>query len=382
MNEESSQAQEKTEQPTPKRLQDAKKKGQVPRSKELNTVAVMLGSAAYMFVFGGWTMQQLQQLVSSALLAAGDTSIHPMEAAAGLGSLVLAALLMLAPFMLALMVLALAGPAMMGGLVVSGDAATPKFERLNPIAGLKRIFSLQGLMELVKTLLKFGVLVGIAMSILWLLTDSLVGLATKPPVAGLAEAAGYIQFAFLALAGGLLLIAAIDAPFQLYSHFKKLRMTRQEVKDEFKETDGNPEMKGRLRRMQQEMAQRRMMAEIPGADVVITNPTHYAVALKYADKPDRAPRVVAKGADLVAARIRELALEHKITICSAPPLARAIFHNTELGQEIPAGLYLAVARVLAYVFQLRTARQYAGPMPEFPLDLPIPDDLQVPERNR
>jgi flagellar biosynthetic protein FlhB len=231
------------------------------------------------------------------------------------------------------------------------------------------------LKELVTTLLKFGVLTGLASGLLWWLAPEVLGLGYGSVEAGVKAAGDLVLDAVLFMTGGLLLIAAIDAPFQVWSHRKQLRMTRQEILDELKESEGSPELKGRVRQVQRDMARRRMMSAVPGADVVITNPTHYAVALKYGDRPDRAPRVVAKGKDLVAARIRELAEEHQVPICSAPPLARAIYFNTEIDQEIPAALYLAVARVLAWVFQVRNARAKGGRAPDSPADLPVPEEL-------
>lgn len=376
------QAQEKTEQPTPKRLEQAREKGQVPRSKELNTMAVMATGAAGLMLFGGWMLSGLAQLLVTGLTFPGSSEAATSDAVELLASSVLSALWLLAPLLLMLMVSALAGPALLGGLVFSAEAARPKLERLSLLKGLKRIFSLQGLMELGKTLLKFAVLTGMAAALLWWMADDLLALGGKAPRQGMAEAAAMVQLAFLCLTGGLLLVAAVDAPFQLWNHFKQLRMTRQEVKDELKQTEGNPEMRARLRRVQQEIASGRMMEDVPQADVIITNPTHYAVALRYSDQPDRAPRVVAKGQDQVALRIRELARTHRVAICSAPPLTRAIYFNTDIGQEIPAGLYLAVARVLAWVMQLKTAHRTGAPPPEFPTDLPVPPDLEQTRRHR
>ncbi len=376
------QAQERTEQPTPKRLQQAREKGQVPRSRELNTMAVMGAGAGGFLLFGGWIMAGLRELMITGLTFPGTSQGATGDAVELLSGTVLSALWLLAPMLMLLMVAALAGPALLGGLVFSAEAARPKLERLSVLKGLKRIFSVQGLMELGKTLLKFTVLTGLAITLLWWMADDLLALGGKAPLVGMTEAARKVQIAFLVLTAGLLLVAAVDAPFQLWNHFKQLRMTRQEVKDELKESEGNPEMRARLRRAQQDIASGRMMEEVPRADVVITNPTHYAVALCYSDQPDRAPRVVAKGQDLVAARIRELAAEHRVAICSAPPLARAIYFTTGIGEEIPAGLYLAVARVLAWVMQLKTARRTGGTAPEFPEDLPVPPEMDQTRRNR
>ncbi len=382
MSENNQPAQEKTEQPTPKRLLDARRKGQVPRSRELNTMTVMLVGAGAMLVLGEWMLGGLQGVMIDRLGSAGMAGSAGADPIASLSGAVGEAMLLLWPLLLVLMVAALGGPALLGGLVFSAEAARPKLDRLSVPKGLKRIFSAQGLMELGKTLLKFVVLAGISGALLWSLSDRLLGLGNGAYLQGMAEAARMVQLAFLTLAGGLVLIAAVDVPFQLWNHFKQLRMTRQEVKDELKQTEGNPEMRGRIRRMQQEVASRRMMEQVPLADVIITNPTHYAVALRYTDRPDRAPRVVALGRDLVAARIRELAEEHRIPLCAAPPLARAIYFNCRLGEEIPAALYLAVARVLAWVMQVKSARSTGVNSPPVPKALPVPDELLKPRRNR
>jgi flagellar biosynthesis protein FlhB len=365
-------AQERTEAPTPRRREQARRKGQVARSRELNTMAVMLTGAAGMLALGPWISDRLQQLLIRGLatpgrneLDVGDALLEPVQTA----------LWTFAPLFALLLIAALAGPALLGGIVFSAEAAKPKLERLNPINGLKRIFSVQGLMELGKTLLKFVVLTGAAAALLWSLADELLQLGKLSPLDGLAEAAKLVQLAFVVLAVGLALIAAVDVPFQLWSHLRKLRMTRQEIKDELKETEGSPEVRAKVRRIQQEIASRRMMSDVPSADVVLTNPTHFAVALRYTDRPDRAPRVVAKGRALVASRIRELAAEHGVPVCSSPSLTRAIYFNTDIGAEIPTALYLAVARVLAYVFELRTARAHGQAEPDFPTDLPVPDEL-------
>ncbi len=260
------------------------------------------------------------------------------------------------------------------------SALAPKPERLSPAAGLKRLFSSHGLMELAKTLVKFVFLSGGAALLLWQLSGRLLRLGREAPREAIVAAGGLVEHAYLTLAAGLVLIALIDVPYQIYSHRKRLRMTRQEIKEELKESDGNPEMRARVRRLQRERAGRRMMQDVPTADVVITNPTHFSVALKYTDRPERAPRVVAKGRGLVAGNIRELAARHEVPVCEAPPLARAIYFNTEVGQDIPTGLYLAVARVLAWVMQLEAARRAGAGTPVFPADLPIPPELAVAER--
>ena len=373
-------AQERTESATPRRREQARRKGQVPRSRELNTMTVMLAGAGTMAVLGEWMFARLESMLIAGLAAPAHRGFDVDDVVGALGVPAQDALVTFAPLFALLLVAAFAGPAMLGGLVLSADALAPKLERLNPVRGLKRIFSLQALVELGKTLLKFAVLAGLSIALLAALADDLLALGLMSPLDGLAAAAAHVKLAFVVLAAGLVVIAAVDVPFQIWNHLKRLRMTRQEVKDELKETEGNPEVRGKIRRLQQQAAQRRMMQEVPRADVVLTNPTHYAVALRYTDRPERAPRVVAKGRDLVAARIREIAEDHRVPVCEAPLLTRAIYFNTELGAEIPVALYLAVARVLAYVFELEAARRHGRAAPPFPTDLPIPEGLRTEPR--
>jgi flagellar biosynthetic protein FlhB len=275
------------------------------------------------------------------------------------------------------MVVVIMTPLGLGGWSFSTKAISFKLEKLDPIKGLGRMFALRGLMELLKVLAKFALVAAISGSILWSLIGELLGLADEPLHAALAHVARLCSWSFLASSCALIIIAAIDVPFQLWQHNKQLKMTKQEVKDENKETDGRPEVKGRIRALQQEFSRRRMMEQVPRADVVITNPTHYAVALRYDHLSTRAPVVVAKGADLIASQIRLVADQHDVTIVLAPPLARALFASTDIDREIPAGLYVAVATVLAYVYQLRHAYENGDMPPEQPDDLPIPDDLVV-----
>ena len=373
-------AQERTEQPTPKRLKKAREQGQVPRSRELNTMIVTLVGAAAVTLFGGWMIARLQGLLVEGLTSAGALRLDPDRALQTLDAGLLDGLSLLAPLLLALILAAFAGPALLGGLTFSSEAMQPKFERLDPIEGFKKIFSTQGLMELTKTLLKFAVLSVGAVLLLWWLSGDLLALGRGAPLQSIIDTGHLVRTGLLVLSSGLVLIAAIDAPYQFWAHRKRLRMTRQEVRDELKETEGSPETRARVRRLQQQVAARRMMQDVPKADVVITNPTHFAVALRYTDRPDRAPRVVAKGRDLVAEKMRELAGQHAVPLCSAPPLARAIYFTTEIGQDVPAALYLAVARVLVWVMQLKAARQAGHALPDVPTDLPVPDELARNER--
>lgn len=368
---EQDKSQERTEQATPKRRQDARKKGQAPRSRELNTTAVLLAGAGTLVLFGGAIGEGIAAIMIDSLSPSRELAFDAPLLPTVFGQSAMVALALLLPLFAAVLVAALAGPAMLGGLVFSAQALQPKLEKLNPIAGLKRIFSLNGLMEFAKTLAKFVVVTGAGLLVLRHIAPDLLmaGEASiETAVPGLAAAAAWV---LVVLASVMLLIAAVDVPFQLWNHSKQLRMTRQEVRDEMKETEGRPEVKGRIRRLQMEMAQRRMMMAVPEADVVVTNPTHYSVALKYDPDGMAAPRVVAKGADQIALKIREVAAASGVPRVEAPPLARALYFTTRLDEEIPAELFLAVARVLAWVYQLKAAAGTAPP--------PQPEGLDVPD---
>ncbi|UJJ31012.1 flagellar biosynthesis protein FlhB [Halopseudomonas maritima] len=373
---ESESGQERTEEPTSKRLKESRDKGQVARSRELNTLAVVMVAAIGLLMLGPAMAQKLMNIMSfnfsierEALYSSDSLGLH-LFASVGEG------LEVLGPLFFLLLVASIVGPVMLGGWLFSVSSLVPKFERMNPLAGLKRMFSLKALVELLKALGKFLVVLGAALMVLHLRTEDLLSMGQESLQAAVVHCAWVLGSSLLILSASLILIAAVDVPFQLWDHKQKLRMTKQEVKDEFKDSEGKPEVKGRIRQLQREMAERRMMDKVPQADVVITNPTHFAVALKYDPLSTGAPVLLAKGADLVAQRIREVAGEHQIVVLESPPLARAVYYSTELDREIPAGLYLAVAQVLAYVFQLRQFRagqgKRPGPMPE----PPIPDDLK------
>jgi flagellar biosynthetic protein FlhB len=299
-------------------------------------------------------------------------SAHAM---ALLSRLFVDAMLALAPFLLLVLIASLAAPMMLHGWLFSTKALAPKFNRLDPFTGIKRIVSVQGLVELVKSLAKVALLGGVAAWLIWVNLDAMFSLSLEAPTTAVAHMGHLIGKVFLLVSGAMIFVVLIDVPFQFWNHFKQLRMSKDELRREAKESEGDPMLKARIRQQQREAARRRMMAEIPTADVVVTNPTHYAVALKYAEGKMGAPRVVAKGADLVAARIREVAAEHNVPLLEAPPLARALFRHTEIGDEIPATLYAAVAEVLAYVFQLRRYRAAGGAYPEAPTALPVPREL-------
>ncbi len=372
----SSSGEERTEQPTPKRLREAKEKGQVPRSRELNSTIVLMVAAVGLMLLGGMLVDDLANIMHDALTIERAKVMDPAALVQQFGVVVGKALWMLSPLLALLVLAAMTGPVSMGGFSFSTKAIAFKASKLNPIKGLGRIFSAKGLMELVKTLAKFLLVAAVSILLLWSLKIELLSLANESLRQALAHAGTLFVWAFLALSSVLVLVAAIDVPFQLWQHKKQLKMTFKEVKDESKETEGRPEVKGKIRALQMEISQRRMMDKVPDADVVITNPTHYAVALRYDREGNGAPRVVAKGADLIAMRIREVAQSHDVTIVSAPPLARALYATTELEQEIPAELYVAVAHILAYVYQLDAAHAQGNDEPPLPADLPVPDEYQ------
>ncbi|MBP7823829.1 MAG: flagellar biosynthesis protein FlhB [Pseudomonas sp.] len=373
---ESESGADKSEQPTSKRLEEARKKGQIARSKELNTLVVTLGGAGGLLVFGAGMADALLGIMRGNFELSREVLLDERYMALYLLATGKLALELLAPLIMTLLVIALAGPVSLGGWLFSSEALQPKFSRMNPLSGLKRMFSVQALVELGKAVGKFLVVLTVAVAVLMANQDDLLSIGHEPLPQAIAHSAQIVGWCSLWMACSLILIAAIDVPFQLWDHKQKLMMTKQEVRDEFKDTEGKPEVKSRIRQLQYEMAQRRMLQEVPQADVVITNPTHFAVALKYDADKGGAPRLVAKGGDFLALKIREIAQEHRVELLESPALARAVFYSTELDQEIPAGLYLAVAQVLAYVYQLKQFRAGKGKRPGPLPDLPIPPDLQ------
>lgn len=368
MAEQNRDGQEKTEQPTPKRRQDARKKGDVPRSRELTTSGVMLTASASLLVLGGPLGGRLASGFASGFSIERRRLFEPGFLAESLAGQATTALAVLLPLGLVVAAAAFAFSVMLGGVSFSAQAFAPKLERINPGQGIKRMFGTKALVELAKSVAKVALIVVIAVAWLGHIAPDIMRLGDMPIPVALTKAAWLAGMTLLVVSLGLLVGTVIDVPWQLFSYTKKLRMTRQEVRDELKETDGRPEVRQRIRQMQQEVATRRMMEAVPYADVIITNPTHYAVALSYEEGRMAAPKVVASGKDLVAARIRELATEHRVPLFSAPPLARSLFFSTKVGAEIPAGLYTAVAQVLAYIFQLRDlapgAPRPAPPVPE------------------
>jgi flagellar biosynthetic protein FlhB len=284
--------------------------------------------------------------------------------------------IVIAPFIAVLVVAAIIAPLALGGWVFSWEALTPKLEKLDPVKGIARLFALRGLMELIKALLKFLLIFAVAVTLSRHFLNDLTGLGAEPLEQSIGHGLNIIGTCFLVLSASLIVVVMFDVPYQLWDHSKKLKMTLQEIKDEMKESEGSPEIKGRQRRIQREMAQNRMMAQVPMADVIVTNPSHYAVALKYDQNANGAPTLVAKGVDLIAAQIRSLATGANVPLVASPPLARALYYSTAIDKEIPKGLYLAVAQVLAYVYQLKTARENHWDEPLPPGKIKVPDEFK------
>ncbi len=360
---------ERTEEPSQRRLDDARKRGQVPRSRELTIFATMMGGSATLVACGSSLSTRLAEMMRHGLVIDPQRLRDSDGMMSALGEACMSALIALLPLFGALIVLVLLASLLLGGWNFSLEALAPDFTRLSPLAGMKRLFGLRGASELGKALLKLAVVGGVCAAIVsWTFRDVLA-LAHMEPRAAIGRGAGLLSWSFVWLCASLAVVALVDVPLQLYQFKQSLRMTRQELRDEAKESDGRPETKQRIRQLQQTMARRRMMHKVPTADVVIVNPTHFAVALKYDSDKMRAPLVLAKGVDLVAQNIRRIAEEHRVPVFESPKLARALYRSTDLNKEIPAGLYVAVAQVLSYIFRVRRlnptlAARVARPNPQ------------------
>jgi flagellar biosynthesis protein FlhB len=369
MAEEAEQGGERTEEPSQRRLQEAREHGQVPRSRELTNFATMIGGSVLLIATGSGVAGRMTQLMRYFMQIDPSRLADPRSMMSSLGEAASLGLGALLPIFAALIVLVLLASVALGGWNFSPAAMMPDFTRLSPLAGVKRLLGLRGATELGKALLKCLLVGGVCAAVVaWLFRDVLA-LGRMAPRAAIGRSASLLSWAFVWLCASLALVAIVDVPLQLFQYKRSLRMTRQELRDEAKEQDGRPETKQRIRQMQQAIARRRMMHKVPIADVVIVNPTHFAVALKYDANRMRAPQVIAKGADLVAQNIRRIAEEHRVPVFESPKLARALYRSTDLNREIPAGLYLAVAQVLSYIFRVRTlnptvAARLARPDPQ------------------
>ncbi len=368
---------ERSEDPTSKKVSDAREKGQIARSKELGTMFVLVGSASAMLLMGNTLVVSLSKMMSRLFSLTKQESLDVHAAFTVVSQSVGTVLMPLMWIFFIIAIAAFVGNILLGGMSFSWEAAAPKANKLSPIAGFKRILGAQAAIEFLKSILKFFVVVIVAYLLLSNLFPQILGLSLETTPRNFEHAVNLLLWMFLTLTLSLVIIAIVDVPYQLWSHTKQLKMTKQEVKDESKNTEGNPEIKGRIRRLQIEISQRRMMSQVPDSDVVITNPTHFSVALKYDPNGTRAPVVLASGVDQMAIHIRKIAKEHNVEIIASPALARSLYYTTEVDEEIPEALFAAVAQVLAFVFQLNEHRKGRANTPK-PLakNLPIPDDYK------
>ncbi|NHB87781.1 flagellar biosynthesis protein FlhB [Photorhabdus tasmaniensis] len=372
---------EKTEEPTPHKREKARKEGQIARSRELSSILMLTSGLSLLWMSGQSITHELSLMVFEGFNFDHRMVSNDKQMVQQIGRLLRQAVWALLPVFAGLVFVALSAPALLGGLVFSTKSIKFDTKKLNPISGLKRIFSMNALAELFKALLKAG-FVGIGAALfLWMNWPAMLRLIAQPPLLALDDAMQMLVFAGYVVVFMLIPMVAFDVVYQIYSHLKKLRMTRQEIKDEFKEQEGDPHVKARIRQQQRAAARQRMMADVPKADVIVTNPTHYAVALKYDDKAMSAPRVLAKGAGIIALRIKEIGTENRIPLLEAPPLARALYRHSEVGGHIPATLYAAVAEVLAWVYQLKRWKREGGLKPKKPENLPVPPALDFAGEN-
>jgi len=365
---------EKTEDASPRKLEKAREEGDIPRSREVATFAVLMTAGAGLWITGGSLVGRLESALASGLTLDREQVYNSAVLLERITNDVGGVLLACLPLAFAIMLVALAAPMLVGGFNFSSKAFMPNFMKLNPISGIGNMVSTNSLIELLKAIAKTLVVGAVAWIVIRSETDAVLGLAVEPLGTSSGHLGDLLARTFLYIVGALGVIALIDGPYQIWHYNNKHKMTRQEMIQESKESDGNPQIKGKIRQMQRQMARNRMMQNVPTADVVVTNPTHYAVALKYTDGQAGAPRVVAKGVDEVAARIRELARENKVALLEAPALARALYKHTEIDDEIPETLYSAVAEVLAYVFQVRNYKA-GGRYPDRPTKLAVPPEM-------
>jgi len=368
---------EKTEEPTGRRIEQAREQGQVPHSRELGTFLVLITAGAAFWMMGSWFAQRSIALARKGFSVEPRYMHEPALMLPRLGELSLDALLAFSPLIALLFLAAILPPFFLNAWVFSTKALVPDLNRMNPLTGFGRMFSWNSLMELAKATLKASLIGGVAVMLIWKERDEIFGLLGQPLDAALGHAGHLLSFSFLIMVSALILVVAADVPFQLWQYFDKLKMTKEEVKQEMKEMMGDPHVKGRIRSLQMQAARKRMMSAVPKADVIVTNPTHYAVALSYKSGMG-APRVVAKGMGAIAQRIKEIGAEHGVPTMESPPLARALYKHAAIDSEIPSALYNAVAEVLAYIYQLANWRQAGGVYPVPPRNLPVPPEL-VPE---
>jgi len=370
---------DKSEEATPDKIRKSKEKGQVARSKELATASVLIAAALSVFIFGDRLAYELSIMMKRSFTFERADIFDPeqmwhalVDGFSGLGVPMFVILLML-------FIISILGSALLGGMIFSTKAMIPKFSRMSPKAGLKRMLGLQAWVELLKSILKVAVVIGVAWAILGATFENILHLSVSQLPGSAFEALDMLRWMFLILCLSLLIIVAVDVPYQIHKHSDELKMTKQEVKDEYRNSEGKPEVKQRIRQLQYEMSQRTMMGDVPDADVIVTNPTHYSVALKYDKDGDRPPYVVAKGVDFMALKIREVARENEVPVMQSPQLCRAVYHTTDIGKDVPEELFIAIAKILAYIYQLEQFRKGRSGRPKaLPTDIPVPDDFIYP----
>ena len=367
---------DKSEQPTDSKLKKAKEKGQIPRSRELTSLMILLVGILLFWVMGTHFVSKLKAIIQQAMLVAHRTD-DDKQIIFNLINLLTAGFWAILPIFVGLVIVAIIAPLSVGGLLFSLQSIKPNLGKLNPISGFKRLFSLRIFSELFKSILKVVLIAFAAALFLIHQFPNMLALPSMYLNNALSQVMQLLIYASLLIVLALIPMVGFDIFYQIWSNLKKLKMSKQEVKDEFKEQEGNPQIKGRIRQMQQAMARRRMMKDVPKANVIVTNPTHYAVALQYDEKTMSAPKILAKGTDNIASKIKQIAQEHQIPQLEAPPLARALYRHGEIGKSIPAELYAAVAQILAWVYQLKRWHRYGGEKPLKPTNLSIPESLSV-----
>ena len=367
---------DKSEQPTDSKLKKAKEKGQIPRSRELTSLMILLVGIMLFWIMGTNFVSKLKTIIQQAMLVAHRTD-DDKQIIFNLINLLTAGFWAILPIFVGLVIVAIIAPLSVGGLLFSLQSIKPNLGKLNPISGFKRLFSLRIFSELFKSILKVVLIAFAAALFLIHQFPNMLALPSMYLNNALSQVMQLLIYASLLIVLALIPMVGFDIFYQIWSNLKKLKMSKQEVKDEFKEQEGNPQIKGRIRQMQQAMARRRMMKDVPKANVIVTNPTHYAIALQYDEKTMSAPKILAKGTDSIASKIKQIAQEHQIPQLEAPPLARALYRHGEIGKSIPAELYAAVAQILAWVYQLKRWHRYGGEKPLKPTNLSIPESLSV-----
>jgi flagellar biosynthetic protein FlhB len=366
---------EKTETASGSRIQKAYEDGDVPRSKELSTAATLITAGACLWGMGGFLEDALKNLMINGMKFDSKIALDPVSALSKIYEQIGDLVIVFIPIFTFILLSEILSPIGIGGWNISTKMLTPNLDKLNPISGFGNIFNKNSWVELLKSVCKVGLIAIISfLSISYSLPD-LMKLPLLPIETGLSNTVNFLIVTFFLILIGYLIIVAIDVPYQLYRYAEKLKMSVQEVREEMRDSNGSPEIKAKIRQQQISMSRRRMMSQIQNADVVITNPTHYAVAVKYDSEVMGAPRILAKGSDAVALRIREIANEHRILMVESPKLARALYAHTEVEQEIPEALYLAVAEILAYVFQVKSFNGRDGEYPTMPQSIEVPDEL-------